>query len=53
VKDFSTMQIKRTRKKMETLCAEDGDRIKDDLISHFKYFIFFEVVLGEGERRKG
>lgn len=50
------MQIKTNKKKKkEALCTEDGDRIKDDLISHFKYFSLFslQLNLGEGEGRKG
>lgn len=52
MKDFSTMQIKRERKKMETLCIKDGDRINDGLISHFKDFSFFEVEFVREKKKK-
>lgn len=37
---------------MKTLCAEDGDRIKDNLISYFKYCIFFEILFWGGRKKK-
>lgn len=52
MKDFSNMQIKRARKKIETLCIEDGDRINNDLISHFKDFSFFEVEFAREKKKK-
>lgn len=35
---------------MEALWNEDGDRIKEDIISHVKYFSSISLKLNLGER---
>lgn len=37
---------------METLCPEDGNRVKDYLISHFKYFSLFSLKLDLGREKE-